>query len=84
MPEEREAVRIHGLRPDARVKARNGFGVVVEDVGAGFDDGLHRLEVALEVGVSTSIVVSRAAPADRANRARKDPRAAILQVVPVD
>src|ERR1700687_1283499 len=83
MPQEAEAVCVHSLWSDPRVKSGHRLGVVVEDVRSGSDDGTNRLEVALEVRRQDLDRGVRAAAADRTNRAREDTRASVLQIVAV-
>ena len=48
--EEAESALVAGAGADDAVEARDGFGVVVEDLGARFDDDADGFLVALEVG----------------------------------
>src|SRR5450631_4309368 len=75
---EREAVRVNSFGPDPRVETRNRFGVVVEDVGAGVDHGLHRLQVALEIWGEHLDRRAGAAAADRPDGASEDAGPAVL------
>src|SRR5207247_2236124 len=81
--QQRKAVRVHGLRPDTRVKAGHRRGVVVEDVGPRLDHGLHRGEVALEVRGQHLDRGRRTAPSDRLDRAGEHARAAVGEVVAI-
>ena len=49
-PEEAEGALVACSRADDAIEARDGFGIVVEDFGAGFDDEADSFFVALEVG----------------------------------
>src|SRR5437879_11761096 len=84
MTKQGEAVRVHGLRPDACVKAGHGLGVVVEDVGSRLDYGAHRVEVTLEVRREDLDRRARPSPPDGTDCPSENPRAAVPDVVPVD
>ena len=45
-----ERLPVVGLRAHARVQARHGLHVVVEDVRAGVEHARHGVEVAAEIG----------------------------------
>src|SRR5437588_4775419 len=82
--EQSQAVGVNRLRPDARVQAGNGLGVVAEDFRPGLDDRPDRLEVALKVRRQHLDGRARAAPADGADRAREYAGATVAEVVAVD
>ena len=83
MAEQSEAVCVDRLRTDPGVKARHGFGVVVEDVRPSFDNGAHRVEVALEVWRQDLDRGAGALPPDRADGPRKNSGASVLEIVAV-
>ena len=65
------------------VQPRHRLGIVVEDIGAGVDDGLKRPGLPLEVGNQQFDAAGRRLAADGEDGGGEDPRAAVGQIVAV-
>jgi len=69
---------------DNAIKARHGFGVVIQDFRARIDDGADGLAIALEVGDEDFDAAARGLAADFLNNECKGPGAAEVVVVAID
>ena len=82
--EDTERLAVAGLRANARVEARDGFHIVVEDVGGSVEDRCDGVEVAAEVGCKDFDAGLGQGAANFAHGGGEVGGAAVGQVVAID
>src|SRR5580704_2170780 len=82
--QELERSFVDGTFARLAVEARDGFGVVIEDIGLGGQDYTERIPVAAKIGDQDFDFAARDPAADLFDGSREDVGAAIFLVVAVD